>query len=272
VRVTRLPILTFVVATISGGAGAAETVLSGGPARVSLVELYTSEGCSSCPPAEAWLGDLRDDPGLWRDFVPVAFHVNYWDHLGWRDDLASPAFTARQRAYAAAWGSSTVYTPGFVRDGAEWRPGRNPIVAADSHPPGVLTLRWDPGTHTCRVRFVPGADGRGGSANAGDVTVALLGGGMVRRISRGENAGRELRHEFVALRCESARLVREPAGDAWSATLALPPRPDIPVARQALAGWVTRPGDPTPRQAAGGWLEQVRAAAIAPPPDHQVRR
>src|SRR5690242_13991684 len=71
-----------------------------GPAPVSLLELFTSEGCSSCPPAEKWLGDLREETGLWRDFVPVAFHVNYWDHLGWRDALASAAFTQREHAYA----------------------------------------------------------------------------------------------------------------------------------------------------------------------------
>ena len=53
--------------------------------QTSLLELYTSEGCSSCPPAEAWLSGLKDNPGLWRDFVPVAFHVDYWNYLGWRD-------------------------------------------------------------------------------------------------------------------------------------------------------------------------------------------
>ena len=66
---------------------------SSGGTRTHLVELYSSEGCSSCPPAEKWLGDLRDEAELWRDFVPVAFHVVYWDHLGWRDRFASKEVT-----------------------------------------------------------------------------------------------------------------------------------------------------------------------------------
>ena len=60
--------------------------------QTTLVELYTSEGCSSCPPAESWLNGLKESPGLWKDFVPLAFHVDYWDDLGWRDPLAAPGF------------------------------------------------------------------------------------------------------------------------------------------------------------------------------------
>src|SRR6516164_9572668 len=88
-----------------------------GPAQVSLLELYTSEGCSSCPPAEAWLGELSRNPNLWRAVVPVSFHVDYWDNLGWKDGFSSREFTLRQRFYAASWGSESVYTPGFVLNG-----------------------------------------------------------------------------------------------------------------------------------------------------------
>ncbi|MDQ3115241.1 MAG: DUF1223 domain-containing protein [Verrucomicrobiota bacterium] len=76
--------------------------------RTHLLELFTSEGCSSCPPAEAWLSKLKDDPGLWRDFVPLAFHVDYWDRLGWRDPFASKVWTSRQYEYSARWKSSNV--------------------------------------------------------------------------------------------------------------------------------------------------------------------
>ena len=65
--------------------------------RTALLELYTSEGCSSCPPAETWLSRLTDSPGLWKDFVPIGFHVDYWDHLGWRDKWGSKAFSERQQ-------------------------------------------------------------------------------------------------------------------------------------------------------------------------------
>src|SRR6266568_5478088 len=89
--------------------------------QTSLIELYTSEGCSSCPPAEAWLSRLKESPGLWRDFVPLAFHVDYWDYLGWGDPWANKSFSDRQRAYAKQWRSDSVYTPGFVLNGKEWR-------------------------------------------------------------------------------------------------------------------------------------------------------
>jgi hypothetical protein len=93
---------------------AGEPIFQSDKTQTALVELYTSEGCSSCPPAEEWFSTLSANPGLWKQFVPVAFHVDYWDDLGWKDSFATPAYTQRQRDYAAAWGSSSVYTPGFV--------------------------------------------------------------------------------------------------------------------------------------------------------------
>jgi len=78
-----------------------------GEKRVAFVELFTSEGCSSCPPAERTFSKLTTHPSLWKTFVPVAFHVNYWDNLGWKDRLASVEFTQRQHTYASAWRSDT---------------------------------------------------------------------------------------------------------------------------------------------------------------------
>ncbi|MBL9188026.1 MAG: DUF1223 domain-containing protein [Opitutaceae bacterium] len=229
--------------------GTEEKIFHSGPAQVALVELFTSEGCSSCPPAEKWLNDLRDAPGLWRDFVPVAFHVNYWDHLGWKDALAAKAFTARQHTYAGAWRASSVYTPCFVRNGAEWRPrGAAPegLGAANA---GHLTLRWRAGENRCVIEFT--------SAEAGkdyDVSVALLGGGIVNDVRRGENSGRTLRHEFVALRLETTALTAGGNG-THTASTTLSPRDEIKTGRRAVAAWVTRRDSLTPLQAAGGWIE-----------------
>ena len=117
---------------------AAETTLESGPRKTRLLELFTSEGCSSCPPAETWLSKLKEERGLWRDFVPLAFHVDYWDRLGWRDPFASKAWTQRQYAYSARWKISSVYTPGFVLDGREWR--NNGVPTADSDTPGTLRV------------------------------------------------------------------------------------------------------------------------------------
>src|SRR6187401_2558536 len=84
-RATVLALLAGTFAVASYAAPPPVQSITSGSARASLLELYTSEGCSSCPPAEAWLSSLKDEPRLWRDFVPMAFHVDYWDRLGWRD-------------------------------------------------------------------------------------------------------------------------------------------------------------------------------------------
>ena len=85
----------FLVPLISSGVLASDRtfVAESLETKVALIELFSSEGCSSCPPAEAWIGSLKDDPGLWKHFVPVAFHVDYWNHLGWTDTFALPEFT-----------------------------------------------------------------------------------------------------------------------------------------------------------------------------------
>jgi hypothetical protein len=254
---SRTSFLSVSVALSAMGCGlpatsGSEVVLRSGPKQVPLIELYTSEGCSSCPPAEKWLGELRSAPGLWRDFVPVAFHVNYWDHLGWRDALASKAFTDRQHAYAETWRANSVYTPCFVRAGVEWRP-TGVAPAKDSNAEGgMLVLHRESETQQVRVEFTPTPRTKLGSA--WEVNVALLGGGIVSDVRRGENAGRALRHEFVVLRLESQLLTRGDDG-VWSTTVALAPRTDIAAPRRALAAWINPRGRLAPIQAVGGWLE-----------------
>ena len=88
--------------------------------QTALIELYTSEGCSSCVPADERMGEFAQEKGLWKNFVPVVFHVDYWDYLGWKDRFAKPAFVERQKTYAAGWNGSSIYTPSFVLNGEEW--------------------------------------------------------------------------------------------------------------------------------------------------------
>src|SRR5690348_12165742 len=107
-----------------GAVLAAPQTIAGPDTRVSLLELYTSEGCDTCPPAEEWLSKLERDPRLWKQLVPLAFHVDYWDYLGWKDPFDSHAYTARQQAIAAGADSlagRVIYTPQFVVDGKDWR-------------------------------------------------------------------------------------------------------------------------------------------------------
>ena len=111
-------ILTLLIAS-SPAMG--EIVIKSPETRTNLIELYTSEGCSSCPPADQWLSRLKVHPQLWHQLVPIAFHVDYWDYIGWQDRFAKPEFSERQRLYARQNNLSTVYTPALVLNGTEWR-------------------------------------------------------------------------------------------------------------------------------------------------------
>jgi hypothetical protein len=222
-----------------------ELEIKSGPQRVSLIELYTSEGCSSCPPAEEWLSGLRSDSRLWRAFVPVAFHVDYWDRLGWKDRFAQAAFTARQFAYAKTGAVSTVYTPGFLVDGREWKGWfDNRQLPLSKDRPGTLEARVAT-SGEATVRFFPDVKFEQGIAH-----VAWLGFGLVSDVRHGENAGRALRHDFVVLSHATAKLSRDSDGH-WTARV---DAPRLSEKAQALAVWIeTSSGVPV--QAAGGWLD-----------------
>jgi hypothetical protein len=219
-----------------------------GETQTSLIELFTSEGCSSCPPAEKWLSALKSNQDLWKKIIPVAFHVDYWDRLGWRDRFAKPEFTSRQQRYAGAWGDDSVYTPSFVVNGKEWRNwfGGNamPITSAKV---GVL-------------RVSVGDDGKVSATFAPDtmqarplaLNVALLGNDLESDVKRGENSGRKLRHDFVVLQLAKSEMTNQ--GNLWTGTVLLSSNAETDKAT-ALAAWVKSGETAAPIQATGGWLK-----------------
>lgn len=238
---------TLAILLAASAALAEPVTFDSGDARVNLVELFSSEGCSSCPRADAWMSGLKTSPDLWKKFVPVVFHVDYWDRLGWPDRFASGAFTARQRAYSNAWGTNSVYTPGFVVNGREWRgwfDGKALPVAADANAGRLQLLLRDP--QHAEVTFTPA----GPMPGALQVECALLGSGLITDVRRGENGGRKLAHDFVVLHHQKARLAAKDGRLFAIATL--PERTSGPVA--AIAAWVTAGDSQEPIQAVGGWL------------------
>jgi hypothetical protein len=236
-----------VVGWLLGGTGfGAEVNLQSGPARVHLLELFTSEGCSSCPPAEKWFSTLRPSPRLWKDFVPVSFHVDYWDGLGWKDALASKAFTSRQYRYAVSWGMTSVYTPGYVLDGREWRGADVSRLPAAGGPAGTLTATWRE-TGEVQILFSPSAK----SAAHWQANAALLAFGVGADVKGGENAGRKLVHDFVALAAEQAPMTDEAQGARATINL---PAARAKHGQSALAVWVVEAGKVEPVQAAGANL------------------
>jgi hypothetical protein len=169
--------------------------------RAAVIELYTSEGCSSCPPADAWLGQLpRADLDAGR-VVPLALHVDYWNHLGWRDPFSQSPFTARQRALAAHNRSRTIYTPGFFLNGREWRGWhRNDLAArvvALARERPAARIQLDASTRGDTLHLHATVTARTALPGNAQLYLAVLENGLVSAIPAGENAGRTLRHDHV---------------------------------------------------------------------------
>lgn len=226
-----------------------------GEKQTKLIELFTSQGCSSCPAAEAWLSKLKSDPGLWKDFVPLAFHVDYWNHLGWRDRFASPASTKRQRDYAMRSGIDSVYTPEFVVNGSEWRgwssyPNVATVAAENAGKLSVETLD----NNIFTITFHPS---RAHSFES-DAHIALLGCGISSRIGAGENSGRQLQHDFVVLEQKSQPMTT--TGEATRADIAIDLNGKQVVPQKAIAVWITRHDQLEPVQATGGCLPTGKIA------------
>ena len=232
---------------------AAPVQFQSGVTQTSFLELYTSEGCSSCPAAEAWLSRLKESRRLWKDLVPVAFHVDYWDYLGWKDPFASKAYTQRQHDYANRWRSRSVYTPGFALDGNEWRdwPNQDDVPAPPSVPIGVLMARSTDGKEwTLSYKAAAGS-----SSSFFDFHAALLGFDLISDVKAGENRGHKLKHDFVVLALANGAPTS--SGNAALATITLNPKLKSEPKRLAIAAWVTLPRNPQPVQAVGGWLSST---------------
>ncbi len=232
----------------AGNASSADLSWKSPDRRTVVVELYTSEGCSSCPPADRWFSGLKGQAGLFHDFIPLAFHVDYWDSIGWPDRFAAAAFSVRQSRYAAARGLSQVYTPGVVLQGREWRGWTRAagVPQPEQAMTGALELVLDP-TGQAQLRWQPIT----ASTAAFTGNVSLLGMGLASSVMRGENAGRQLQHDFVVLGMVSGKLVRQ--RNQLQLTLPLPHATNT-APRYAIAAWVSFGADPAPSQAVGGWL------------------
>lgn len=174
---------------------------SSGPQTTALIELYTSEGCSSCPPADRWLATLPGAQYSLRQAVPVALHVDYWDYIGWKDAFARPEFAERQRWLVSANKRRTSYTPHFFVSGVEifdqggrldaaikrinGQAARADIeIRAEAARPGLLSI------HASATTRVP--DG------PLQLLLAVTESGIVTAVKAGENRGATLRHAHVA--------------------------------------------------------------------------
>jgi len=190
-----------------------------------LVELFTSEGCSSCPPADRLLQQLDSQA------IVLSEHVDYWDRLGWKDRFSSPAFTERQESYAREFGLDDPYTPQMVVDGAAQFTGGDPrraaaeIGKAASRPKaGVVLKRSGEGV---RVDIE-------GAPSSADVWLALADDSDVTKVAAGENKGRELAHVAVVRSLRKIGSVKR--GAAFSRQV------DLPASGQRIVVFVQEAG------------------------------
>ena len=207
-RALLLPFVVLGCATATGESRADEGPL--------VIELFTSQGCSSCPPADQLLDKLAKDGALQgRPLAPLAFHVDYWDDLGWPDPFASPAWTDRQRDYAKVLGDRSVYTPELVIGGRVGLVGSNArlatqtIAASPKQQKLVAAGTWETRSLTVKATAPAGAD----------VFVAIWQDGTKTAIKRGENAGETLEGDRIVRRLERVAT----AGKTSTKTIAIDP-------------------------------------------------
>ena len=159
-----------------------------------MIELFTSEGCSSCPSADKWLSTLKSNQGLWKDIIPMALHVDYWDYIGWKDVFANSKNSKRQRQHYKYGNIPSVYTPGVIKAGKEWRAWRfNTAILPSENTVGVLDASLK--DTQLRVSFDNKTDIQFFKLN-----IALLAMDVKTQVNAGENTGKRLNHDFVVIK------------------------------------------------------------------------
>jgi hypothetical protein len=157
----------------------------------AVLELFTSQGCSSCPPADALLKTLQGRP----DIIALAYHVDYWDYIGWADTFGAKANTDRQRAYATAWNSNNIYTPELVVNGTKDVVGSNQADVEGAVRNASLSIPVTLATDSDNMLDVS-IDGRPGEHQSGVWLVTYIDKANVK-VERGENAGQQLAYTQV---------------------------------------------------------------------------
>jgi len=164
----------------------------------AVVELFTSQGCSSCPPADNIIGELAKDPSI----IALSMPIDYWDYLGWKDTLADARFSARQKAYSQMRGDRDVYTPQVVVNGSAHvvgsdRAGIEGAISATEKAEGVMSVPVSMTLTGRQINVSVAASAKGPAAKHGEVWICSISKAVPISIGRGENRGREVTYHNV---------------------------------------------------------------------------
>ena len=196
--------ITLVLALAPTLALAASCEATSGEQRTPVVELFTSEGCSSCPPADRWLSSLRRSGSAPARITALAYHVDYWDYIGWKDRFADSAHGERHRRMVARAGGHTRYTPQVFVNGIEYRAWRSGIEPpADDSSAASLTATTQPNGFGRLSVAVSGATKADGPLT---LSIALAENAIESSVTAGENDGEHLRHDFVVRKLKEHRV------------------------------------------------------------------
>lgn len=244
-------LLVFVIFGLSHFCYAQGEVYISTEKKINLIELYSSQGCSSCPPAERWVSKLKNNPKLWKTFVPLEFHVDYWNYLGWIDKFSKKEYATRQRFYASEWKKRTVYTPQFVLNGVGTRIAHRLGARKLGDSVGVLKVTHLKGD-TYKAEFRPTMpehklDGRF------KVFGAFLGNEISTKVTAGENTGETLVHEFVVLSM-AHRNMKKMSNGVFAIEFDLPKKNKGKAKSFSIAFWVSNQVSLKPIQAVGAAL------------------
>ena len=230
-KLSLLALFLIVLAT-QGRAGAAND--SSSAPGTAIVELFTSQGCSSCPPADRLLSKIAADPRYQGKVIPLSFHVDYWNYIGWTDPYSSNRWSDRQRVYAGkVFRSNRIYTPQVVVNGrsecvgnSEGEVARRITEALDAEPAGRVSLAVEPPTPDGHLKIKVGAKlakaaGSGNRSGNWDLWVAVYESGLSTQVKSGENSSRTLKNDRVVRRLEKALTLPAAAGSEKSGEIVL---------------------------------------------------
>ena len=246
-------LISIITALLPGLAAAQAACVKQSPEHsVALLELYTSEGCDSCPPADAWLRSIGSANAP-NSLIPLALHVNYWDYIGWKDRFADARFSERQNAITKLANGKVVYTPGIFLNLREFRDWSSEPKLREA----VAAINARPARAAIRIALTPQADGRlgvnatfqvkpGAKAVLPQAYVAVYESALTSDVKAGENRGVTLHHDYVVRQWLGP--VEFSAGTAGlSRTIALDPQWHR--ANHGVAAFVQEAGSPDVLQA-----------------------